>query len=177
MLRVDTQCSAIWRKHCRCCKIRFQSRTVRLQPPCVWTRHGTECVTIRASRNWRTPSREPAEPLREIEVAERLQGCGRLKEPVGAIDSRQPEFPATREEMPSEPLPDVKFEIGHVLFIDIVGYSKLLIHEQSEQIQTVRKIVRGTEQFRLAEAEGDCCGYRRATVAPWYFATVPRRRS
>ena len=79
--------------------------------------------------------------------------------------------------MPSEPLPDVKFEIGHVLFIDIVGYSKLLIHEQSEQIQTVRKIVRGTEQFRLAEAEGDCCGYRRATVAPWYFATVPRRRS
>jgi len=48
----------------------------------------------------------------------------------------------------------VKFEIGHVLFIDIVGYSKLLINEQSEQIQTLRKIVRGTEQFRLAEAEG-----------------------
>src|SRR6516225_5729755 len=49
---------------------------------------------------------------------------------------------------------DVKFEIGHVLFIDIVGYSKLLINEQSEQIQKLRKIVRGTEQFRLAEAEG-----------------------
>jgi len=49
---------------------------------------------------------------------------------------------------------DVKFEIGHVLFIDIVGYSKLLITEQSEQIQTLRKIVRGTEQFRIAEAEG-----------------------
>src|SRR6185295_15249655 len=49
---------------------------------------------------------------------------------------------------------DVKFEIGHVLFIDIVGYSKLLITEQSEQIQTLREIVRGTEQFRLAEAEG-----------------------
>src|SRR5436309_3395539 len=49
---------------------------------------------------------------------------------------------------------DVKFEIGHVLFIDIVGYSKLLIHEQSEQIQTLRKIVRGTEQFHAAEAEG-----------------------
>src|SRR5438094_4722969 len=49
---------------------------------------------------------------------------------------------------------DVKLEIGHVLFIDIVGYSKLLINEQSEQIQTLRKIVRGTEQFRLAEAEG-----------------------
>src|SRR5438552_3792890 len=56
--------------------------------------------------------------------------------------------------MPSDRSPDVKFEIGHVLFIDIVGYSKLLINEQSEQIQTLRKIVRGTEQFRLAEAEG-----------------------
>src|SRR5438445_6154126 len=49
---------------------------------------------------------------------------------------------------------DVKFEIGHVLFIDIVGYSKLLITEQSEQLQTLKQIVRGTEQFRLAEAEG-----------------------
>src|SRR5262249_23752182 len=49
---------------------------------------------------------------------------------------------------------DVKFEIGHVLFIDIVGYSKLLINEQSEQIQTLRTIVRGTEQVRLAETEG-----------------------
>jgi len=49
---------------------------------------------------------------------------------------------------------DVKLEIGHVLFIDIVGYSKLLINEQSEQMQKLREIVRGTEQFRLAEAEG-----------------------
>src|SRR3954470_23101557 len=48
----------------------------------------------------------------------------------------------------------IKFEIGHVLFIDIVGYSKLLISEQSEQIQTLRETVRGTEQFRLADAEG-----------------------
>src|SRR5215475_5221701 len=49
---------------------------------------------------------------------------------------------------------DVKFEIGHVLFIDLVGYSKLLIIKQREQIQKLREIVRGTEQFRLAEAEG-----------------------
>jgi alpha-beta hydrolase superfamily lysophospholipase len=45
-------------------------------------------------------------------------------------------------------LSDVKFEIGHVLFIDIVGYSKLLITEQSERLQTLKEIVRGTEQFR-----------------------------
>src|SRR3981081_3275067 len=56
--------------------------------------------------------------------------------------------------MPAEHSSDVKFEIGHVLFIDIVGYSKLLINEQSEQIQKLKEIVRGTEQFRLAEAEG-----------------------
>ena len=49
---------------------------------------------------------------------------------------------------------DVKLEIGHVLFIDIVGYSKLLINEQSERIQELREIVRGTEQFRSAEAQG-----------------------
>src|SRR5436853_6041770 len=56
--------------------------------------------------------------------------------------------------MSSEHSSDVKFEIGHVLFIDIVGYSKLLINEQSEHMQTLREIVRGTEQFRLAEAAG-----------------------
>ena len=56
--------------------------------------------------------------------------------------------------MPPERSSEVKFEIGHVLFIDIVGYSKLLINQQSEQMQTLREIVRGTEQFRTAEAEG-----------------------
>src|SRR6266481_1523591 len=56
--------------------------------------------------------------------------------------------------MPFDHPSDVKFEIGHVLFIDIVGYSKLLINEQSEQIRTLKEIVRGTEQFRLAQAEG-----------------------
>jgi class 3 adenylate cyclase len=70
------------------------------------------------------------------------------------LGSLSPEFLDKMKPMPSESSSDVKFEIGHVLFIDIVGYSKLLINEQSEQIQTLRKIVRGTEQFRLAEAEG-----------------------
>jgi class 3 adenylate cyclase len=55
---------------------------------------------------------------------------------------------------PTESSSDVKFEIGHVLFIDIVGYSKLLINEQSEQLQKLKEIVRGTEQVGLAEAEG-----------------------
>src|SRR5437762_11113119 len=49
----------------------------------------------------------------------------------------------------------VKLEIGHVLFIDIVGYSKLLITEQSELLRRLTDVVRETEQFRLAEAEGE----------------------
>ena len=56
--------------------------------------------------------------------------------------------------MPEVQSSDVKLEIGHVLFIDIVGYSKLLITDQSEHLRKLREIVRGTEQFRLAEAEG-----------------------
>src|SRR5215471_2346429 len=56
--------------------------------------------------------------------------------------------------MSVESASDIKFEIGHVLFIDIVGYSKLLINQQSEQVETLKAIVRGTEQFKKAEAEG-----------------------
>src|SRR5215475_288106 len=49
---------------------------------------------------------------------------------------------------------EVKLEIGHVLFIDIVGYSKLLITQQSEQVESLKAIVRGTEQFQKAQSEG-----------------------
>src|SRR5437868_14974592 len=68
---------------------------------------------------------------------------------------------------------DVKFEIGHVLFIDIVGYSKLLINEQSEQMQKLRKIVRGTEQFRLAEAEGKLLRLSTGDGGALVFSTSP----
>ena len=56
--------------------------------------------------------------------------------------------------MSAEIKKEIQLEIGHVLFIDIVGYSKLNINEQSEHMQTLREIVRGTEQFRGAEASG-----------------------
>src|SRR5215831_13836913 len=47
----------------------------------------------------------------------------------------------------------LRLEIAHVLFIDIVGYSKLRTNEQSAQMEKLREIVRGTEQFRVADAE------------------------
>src|SRR5437868_6843728 len=46
-------------------------------------------------------------------------------------------------------------EIAHVLFIDIVGYSKLLINEQAEVLQQLNQVVRNTSQFRKAEASGE----------------------
>jgi hypothetical protein len=45
-----------------------------------------------------------------------------------------------------------ELEIGHVLFMDVVDYSKLLINEQREIQGQLTQIVRGTEHFRAAEA-------------------------
>src|SRR5437762_835031 len=50
--------------------------------------------------------------------------------------------------------PHLHLEVGHILFLDIVGYSKLLADEQKELVQELNQIVRETEQFHAAEAEG-----------------------
>src|SRR6201985_1880907 len=68
---------------------------------------------------------------------------------------------------------DVKFEIGHVLFIDIIGYSKLNIREQSEQLETLKSIVRGTEQFKKAEAEGKLLRLPTGDGGALVFRTTP----
>jgi TolB-like protein/class 3 adenylate cyclase/Tfp pilus assembly protein PilF len=47
---------------------------------------------------------------------------------------------------------EIELEIAYVLFIDIVGYSKLLIDQQHRLLELLNKLVRGTEQFRKAEA-------------------------
>ena len=47
---------------------------------------------------------------------------------------------------------DAQLEIGHVLFMDIVGFSKLLVDQQSDASRRLNQIVRNTEQFRAAEA-------------------------
>jgi TolB-like protein/Tfp pilus assembly protein PilF len=75
--------------------------------------------------------------------------------------------------MSAKPPSDPKFEIGHVLFIDIVGYSKLLINEQGEQLQKLKEIVRGTEQFHLAEAEGKLLRLPTGDGGALVFQTTP----
>src|SRR5437016_4948317 len=75
--------------------------------------------------------------------------------------------------MPEEGKTKLRLEIAHVLFIDIVGYSKLLINEQSEQLRTLKEIVRRTEQFRLAKAEGKLLGLPTGDGGALVFRSSP----
>jgi adenylate cyclase len=68
---------------------------------------------------------------------------------------------------------DVKFEIGHVLFIDIVGYSKLLIHEQLEYLEKLREVARATETFRTAQREGKLMRLPTGDGGALVFGTSP----
>jgi len=56
--------------------------------------------------------------------------------------------------MADEQKAKARLEIAHVLFMDIVGYSKLLTDEQSEALQELNQIVRNTETALEAEAAG-----------------------
>jgi TolB-like protein/class 3 adenylate cyclase len=55
------------------------------------------------------------------------------------------------QDTPAEPMPDLPLEIAHLLLIDVVGYSKLLVNEQIELLQELNQVVRNTECFRSAE--------------------------
>ena len=48
---------------------------------------------------------------------------------------------------------EIELEIAYVLFIDIVGYSKLVTHEQRRLLELLNQIVREAEHFRVAEAK------------------------
>ena len=54
--------------------------------------------------------------------------------------------------MSTEIKKEIQLEIAHVLFIDIVGYSKLSINEQHAAVEELGQIVRASEQFQRAEA-------------------------
>jgi class 3 adenylate cyclase len=56
--------------------------------------------------------------------------------------------------MSSELQPHLHLEVGHILFLDIVGFSKLLADEQKELVQELNQIVRETKHFQAAQAEG-----------------------
>jgi TolB-like protein/class 3 adenylate cyclase/Tfp pilus assembly protein PilF len=56
--------------------------------------------------------------------------------------------------MSAEVKKEIELELAHVLFIDIVGYSKVPIYAQRALLETLNQIVRSTEQFHKAEATG-----------------------
>src|SRR5205809_8117194 len=56
--------------------------------------------------------------------------------------------------MPVKPKFDPHLEIAHVLFIDVGGYSKLLVNEQRAVIEQLNQLVRKSPQFRKSDAAG-----------------------
>ena len=56
--------------------------------------------------------------------------------------------------MAAEVKKEIQLEIAHVLFTDIVGYSKLPIHQQRAVVERLNEIVRGTDEFQAAETAG-----------------------
>ena len=54
--------------------------------------------------------------------------------------------------MSAEVKKEIQLEIAHVLFIDIVGYSKLSINQQRAVVDELTEVVRGSDQFQKAEA-------------------------
>ena len=56
--------------------------------------------------------------------------------------------------MAAEVKKEIQLEIAHVLFTDIVGYSKLPINQQRASVQRLNEIVRGTDAYQAAETAG-----------------------
>src|SRR4029077_9341805 len=56
--------------------------------------------------------------------------------------------------MSTEDKKEIQLEIAHVLFIDIVAYSKLSVNDQHSRVEQLNELVRATEEFRKAENAG-----------------------
>ena len=56
--------------------------------------------------------------------------------------------------MPAEDKKEIELEIAHVLFVDIVGYSKLSVNDQRARVEELNDLVRASEEFRKVESAG-----------------------
>jgi hypothetical protein len=75
--------------------------------------------------------------------------------------------PLSTSDMSDKTKPELRLEIAHVLFIDIVGYSKLLIDDQTELLQKLKRVVRNTEQrFHPSADFGDSVRHSVADETP-----------
>src|SRR5882757_4571677 len=100
----------------------------------------------------KTPNVQPscAQPINPTNGA--FWVCSRLS----AVESRSycRAIPCARVDMSAEVKKEIQLEIGHVLFIDIVGYSKRSIDDQHAAIEGLNRVVRASEQFQRAEVAG-----------------------
>jgi hypothetical protein len=78
--------------------------------------------------------------------------------------------------MSSEIKKEIELEIAYVLFVDIVGYSKLLINEQRRLLELLNGIVSGTDQFKKAEANHRLITIPTGDGMRWSFTTHRKRR-
>src|SRR5437762_1879249 len=132
-----------WRASTRCwgmpiTRFPFSSGCCRYRMPwpllrrcCDSIRCGIKSATILAFRNW--PKKRNCESKEILTTSERQ---------------------ASNFLMAAESPTHLELEIGHVLFMDVVGYSKLLTNEQREIQRQLTQIVRSTEHFRAAERAG-----------------------
>ena len=77
--------------------------------------------------------------------------------------------------MATESESNLRLKIGHVLFIDLVGYSKLLIEEQKERQRQLTDILLATAQV-AARRTRNSFDYRLVTGWRWSFGIVRRNR-
>src|SRR6266446_397888 len=75
--------------------------------------------------------------------------------------------------MSAETKKEIGLEIGHVLFLDIVGYSKLLIDEQRDYLHTLNEVIKRTDSFRAADAAGKLTRLPTGDGMALVFATTP----
>lgn len=75
--------------------------------------------------------------------------------------------------MTDEERTPIQLEIGHILFIDIVGYSKLMMHEQLELLEQLREIACATATFRAAQSAGKLMRLPTGDGGAFVFRTSP----
>ena len=71
----------------------------------------------------------------------------------------------------------IQLEIAHVLFIDIVGYSKRSINEQGAVVDELTEVVRSSDQYQKAEAAGRLIKIPTGDGMALVFYTSPEART
>jgi hypothetical protein len=123
---------------------RYQNIAFRFNAKCF---HEGKTAILAKSRGARMTSSKPAIAQILVQFSSARCYCATIR--VSKNSAKRSKLKTGNKSRPTRHQ-KIKFEIGHVLFLDIVGYWKLLINNQSEQLQKLKEIVGGTEQVGAA---------------------------